>query len=289
MAENLSISYEELRGVMIRYLTRVSGGQWAHLRTGIYDEAKAMGLYGVKDEPAHRTGVRMTRYGSGDGEHLSASDYARAMSIWWDLFIEGIVRPGLNDGANLELPHFHVTEWGKEKLKANPATPYDPDGYFQRLSAAVPNLDPVIMTYLGESLATFRINCLLSSAITLGCASEKALLLLIDAYTGALASPKKETFQQKTEGKMIRKQYDEFNKMLDGHLRALLPGEVKENLDTALTSVFNLFRTHRNEAGHPTGKVLTREESFAHITVFPLYVKKVYELIDWLKANGPLS
>lgn len=35
MAENLAISYEELRGVMIRYFTRVSGGQWAYLRTGL--------------------------------------------------------------------------------------------------------------------------------------------------------------------------------------------------------------------------------------------------------------
>jgi hypothetical protein len=288
MAENLPISYEELRGVVIRYFTKVSGGQLVTLRTTIYDEAKAMGLYPVKQEPAHRSGTLVTHYEPGGGERLSNSDYARVLSIWWDLFVEGIVRPGLNDGLNLELPHFHVTEWGKEKIKGNPATPYDPDGYFQRLTAAIPTLDPVIQTYLHESLATFRISCLLSSAIALGCASEKALLLLIEAYTNALASPKKDNFQQKTEGKMIRKQYEEFSKMLDSHLRALLPGDVKDNLDVALTSVFNLFRTHRNEAGHPTGKILTREESFAHITVFPLYVRKVYELIDWLKANGPL-
>lgn len=71
MAENLAISYEELRGVMVRYFTKVSGGQWATLRTGIYDEAKAMGLYAVKNEPAHRTGTRVTHYDPGGGEQLS--------------------------------------------------------------------------------------------------------------------------------------------------------------------------------------------------------------------------
>jgi hypothetical protein len=289
MAEDLPIGYEELRGVVIRHLSKVTGGQWMGLRTAIYEESHAMGLYPVKNDPADRMNTRMIQMGRGSGSQLSDRDYARVLSIWWDLFVEGIVRPGLNDGLNNEFPFFHVTEWGQEKLKAHPDTPYDPDGYFKRLTASVPNLDPVILTYLWESLATFRINCLLSSAITLGCASEKALLVLIDAYTNAIVNPRRENFQKKTDGQMIRKQYEEFNKMLDGHLRPLLPGEVKENLDTAITTVFNLFRTHRNEAGHPTGKVLTREESFAHITAFPLYVKKVYELIGWLNTHGPLT
>ncbi len=58
---------------------------------------------------------------------------------------------------------------------------------------------------------------------------------------------------------------------------------------TALTTIFHMFRANRNEAGHPSGKMLSREEAYAKITAFPFYVRKVYELIDWLKASGPLS
>ena len=226
------------------------------------------------------------RYGTERG--LSDKDYSRVQSIFWDLFVEGVVRPGLNDGLSNDLPFFHVTEWGVEKLRGGRDTPYDPDGYFKRLAAAVPGLDPVVVAYLRESLHTFRIDCLLSSAITLGCASEKALLLLVGAYAAALADGRREAFLRKTEGQAIRRQYDEFGKVLEGHLRPMLPGEVKENLDSALTTMFNLFRTHRNEAGHPTGKVVSREEQFAHILAFPFYVRKVYELIAWIKAKGPL-
>jgi hypothetical protein len=77
--------------------------------------------------------------------------------------------------------------------------------------------------------------------------------------------------------------------MLDSHLRPLLPNDVKEHLDSALTTIFNLFRVHRNEAGHPAGKVPEREVVYAHIIAFPFYVRKVYELIGWLKKNTPLT
>jgi hypothetical protein len=48
------------------------------------------------------------------------------------------------------------------------------------------------------------------------------------------------------------------------------------------------LRTNRNDAGHPTGKSIGREEAYASLTVFPTYLKKVYELVGWLKSNAPL-
>ena len=56
-------------------------------------------------------------------------DFRRACDIIWDFIIEGIVRPGPLDGSDQGLPHFHVTEYGREKIKGGPALPYDPDGY----------------------------------------------------------------------------------------------------------------------------------------------------------------
>jgi hypothetical protein len=130
---------------------------------------------------------------------------------------------------------------------------------------------------------------LLSSTITLGTASEKALLLLIGAYGNALPSPRGEQFRKKTEGLLIKRQFDEFNKMLDSHLKGLLPGDMKDSLDVALNAVFAMLRINRNEAGHPTGKTVRREEAYASLTVFPTYLKRVYDLINWLKGNTPLA
>lgn len=86
-----------------------------------------------------------------------------------------------------------MTDFGKERIK-DARTPYDPDGYLNALRSDVPDVDDVIITYLTESLHTFRIGSLLSSTITLGCASEKALLLRIGAYGDALPKGRQEKF-----------------------------------------------------------------------------------------------
>jgi hypothetical protein len=201
---------------------------------------------------------------------------------------QGIIRPGLNDGINNQLSHYHVTEFGKEKLKGGAASPYDPDGFLKRLQKEVPSLDPIILVYLAESLHTFRIGCLLSSTIALGCASEKALLLLVGSYADALPEPRQKKFRQNTENRLIKRQFEEFSKMLDSHLRGL-PGDLSDDVDVALNALFTMFRNQRNEAGHPTGKPVAREQAYANLVVFPVYVKKVYALIDWLRTNSPLA
>ncbi|MGL4550976.1 MAG: hypothetical protein ACRC33_07300 [Gemmataceae bacterium] len=284
MRPQVNLSYEQMRSLVIQFLAQPGSDplQLNDLHEGVAKLAVAR--HGIAPSPDARNGIIELMRGA--GVRLTEKDTARVVSIVWDLIIEGVVRPGSESG-DAQLPFIYVTEFGRERIK-DPRTPYDPDGFLNGVRRDVPGIDGVIMTYLAESLHTFRIGCLLSSAITLGCASEKAVLLLIAAYAESLASPRKESFLKKTEGQMIRRQYDEFSKCLDGHLRALLPGEVKENLDTALTTVFNLLRTHRNEAGHPTGKALVREVAYANINTFPFYVRKVYELIGWLKANAHL-
>lgn len=78
-------------------------------------------------------------------------------------------------------------------------------------------MDPIIVVYLAESLHTFRIGCLLSSTIALGCASEKALLLLVGSYADALPEPRQKKFRQNTENRLIKRQFEEFSKQNQAH------------------------------------------------------------------------
>ncbi len=185
---------------------------------------------------------------------LNPQDKNRVLNIVWNLIVEGIIRPGQGD-AN-EWPFIQITEYGQEVLKSHQPIPYDPDGYLKRIQAAIPNIDAVLLTYLTESLRTFRINCLLSSTVMLGCASEKALLLLIEAYTAALSQPSQDKFRSKTEGRMIKRQFDEFRQQAESHLKAKLPTEMKDGLDVELNAIFDIIRNERNDAGHPTGKIV---------------------------------
>ena len=284
--KQLELSYEQMRSLVIQFLTQPTRDplQLNDLYGGV--ARLAIDQHAVTPHPEGETGIIQLMHGS--GVRLTEKDYARVVSIVWDLIIERVVRPGNESGGDAQLPFFYVTDFGKEKIKDH-LTPYDPDGYLKRVRKDVPGVDEIIMTYLAESMHTFRIGSLLSSTITLGCASEKALLLLIVAYGDALPPPRDATFRKKTEGFVIKRQFDEFGKMVDSHLKGLLLGDLKDSLDVMLNGVFTLLRINRNEAGHPTGKCVSHEEAYASLTVFPTYLKKVYELMGWLKASAPLT
>lgn len=272
------VSYEQLRSLVIESLGSSGGGQVTSLYTNM---ARLVVQRGIAPDPYANSG---TTYMNPQYE-IPQKYKSWIEDIIWDLIIEGIVRPGLGDGLNNGLPWYHVSEYGRAVLGNNPPQPYDPDGYLGRVRA-IPNIDDVILAYLEESLKSFRIHCLLSSVITLGCASEKAILLLIDACQNSLVnSIDKANFIKKTDTISIKRKHDEFQNILKSKILTVLPYDIKENLDNYLTGLFSIIRAHRNDAGHPSGKVIQREHLYAYLVVFPEYLEKVYSLLDWLSQN----
>jgi hypothetical protein len=114
-------------------------------------------------------------------------------------------------------------------------------------------------------------------------------LLLVEAYAQAMNPARQAKFAKATQGKMLKTHYDEFLKMLQGHLRVLLPRAQEADLDTTLLGVFSMIRNLRNDAGHSTGRSVPREVCYANLMVFPAYLRKVYDLIDWLNSQAPGS
>lgn len=211
--------------------------------------------------------------------------------IVWDLIVEGILRPGNDYGDPFELPNIHVTAYGKDALK-DFLTPYDPEGYLKAISAAVPNVDTIIIKYIAESAETLRRNCLLSSTIAIGCAAEKGFLLLLDAFGDALQPADQARFaKERNKAWQIKRQHEVFMSWYDAKLRSRLSskgGDWITLLEDALQFLFSYFRKIRNEAGHPTGITLSREAVQSHLVIFPTYVRCIYDLIEWIEDNKPL-
>jgi hypothetical protein len=217
------------------------------------------------------------------------------LEVWnvvWDLIVEGVVRPG-GDERQMSLPAIHVTPHGREALKGT-ATPFDPDGYMNEIRTKIPNADPIIVRYVAESAETLRRNCLLSSTVTLGCASEKAFLMVVDAYSDALNPTDQAKFDADIrKARTIKQQHAAFKNWYDNKLRAQLKTGKADNdwltaLDDCLLFVFSYFRDVRNDAGHPTGAAFGRERVHSHLVIFPYYLRVFYDLIEWLGVNKPL-
>ena len=66
------------------------------------------------------------------------------------------------------------------------------------------------------------------------------------------------------------------------------PRRLPDTLNVTLTAVYNFIRTQRNELGHPQDRppVVTREEAFVNLRVFPTYYIAADRYISFLGASG---
>ena len=185
---------------------------------------------------------------------------------------------------NPNFPYIIVTEYGQKILSSGEILPYDPDGYLANLNNEISNLDPMIVMYVTESLQSFLRGLMFSSAVMLGVASERAMILLLETLTDAVIDPtKKKQLLRLQESYRIKKKFDRVKSELMA-IKNKLPRKTYV-LESNLDGVFNLIRMTRNDAGHPSGKIIERDYAFVNLRLFPHYCRTVYELVDFLKIN----
>ncbi|RMD59498.1 hypothetical protein D6833_11355 [Candidatus Parcubacteria bacterium] len=200
------------------------------------------------------------------------------------LIVPGTASPNATDRDGFSWPFFRVTEYGRRVAEAGEYQPYDPDGYLARLKQQIPGIDPTIIRYLEQALKCLRMDCLLAAAVMTGCAAEKALLLLIEAYGNASKDGKeRKMFVSQMDKRPIAQAYRAFWKRLEPKAKTL-PSALSDDLATMLDGTFNLIRRTRNAAGHPTGTSIDRETVHGHLILFPSYCRRVYALIEYFKA-----
>lgn len=181
-----------------------------------------------------------------------------------------------------------VTSYGTECFEQNNILPYDPDQYLREYRVRVPNVDDITVVYLGEAITAYNRNLLLSSAITLGVASENAILLLIDAFVQAISDTAVQTrVRGRFRDKRISKMFETFKIELTPFQRQI-PLNLRQDLDTYLDGIFNFIRLNRNHAGHPTGNKPTKKLALHNIQMFVDYSKRVFDLKDFFISN-PLA
>jgi len=207
----------------------------------------------------------------------------------WELAFQGVIVPGVGIGSGTgdpDFPFFQISEWGKRCLESGEYLPYDAVQFVDRLTKKIAGIDPVVLLYIKESLMSFRCRAYLSSAVMLGVAAERVLLLLRSALEAALGSKERqEAFSSDTKGRTIKRVYDEIWKKLDPNIETISTALKKEDITAELSGIFDLIRKTRNDAGHPTGRPVERDEAFALLELFPTYCRTAYEVIGWLNNN----
>jgi hypothetical protein len=265
-------SYEELRAAALDVL--------AGREKGPYDVNQYQHLsIAVAEAFARREQPPSALQGSRQPFQLSAADREVFLEVFWDLFRQGIITLGFND-SNREFPFFRLSRLG-QRLIENQDTYFfhDVASYAKWLEHEVPNINPVTLLYVREALQAFRSGCILSSSVMLGVATEHTFLLLVETVENSPTFAK--PFAGVGKERTILQKVNKFKKILDQQQKQL-PSEVREDLDTRFAGILSVIRTFRNQAGHPTGQILDREQAFVLLQLFIPYCRKMYQLMDHL-------
>ena len=213
---------------------------------------------------------------------------ALVCQIYHELYLDRIIVSGTGrtSADRMNWPFYRITDHGRRVLQTREYSPYDRHGYLRRLKSDIADLDETIVRYVAESLECLHRDCLLAAAVTIGCAAEKAVLLLIERFGKAISDPgKKKQYEKETDTWIVTRKYKAFRKKLQSVVKDL-PQELSDPLEQRLHGTFDLIRRTRNDAGHPTGEPITREMVRASQIVFPDYCKYVYSLIEHFGVHG---
>jgi hypothetical protein len=162
---------------------------------------------------------------------------------------------------------------GRRVVNSGTWEPRDPEGYLERIRREIPDLDDLVELYITEALQSFNGRCYLATSVMLGVAAERAFLVMAESYaassmTGApaiakeLARPRGNYFALWTE----------FRKRIEP-VRQDLPNGLADAL--TLDAIADLIRLIRNEVGHPTGRQVDADTARVHLTIAPVYLRKM--------------
>lgn len=267
-------SYEEMRKIVIEVLAKGEENppapqQYESLKYAITRSLKEKGqLLYAEQLPDGSLSI--------SGDSLSRNDSDILLEVFWDLFRQGIITLGCDD-SNREFPFFRLSGFGKKIIKSQePYFFYDISSYEKIILTNIPDIDSITLLYLKESMQAFLSGCILSSTVMVGVAVESLFLKLLETIekNNKYYPLFKNVFDQKT----ILQKLNKFRNILEQNQSILTP-ELKEDLDTNFSGIMTMIRNFRNESGHPSGKIISREQCYILLQLFVPYCRKMYQLI----------
>lgn len=206
-----------------------------------------------------------------------------AWEALWALVADGLIYLDPN-GQQPDNWSWRVSADGQKAVKGGTWEPRDPESYLARIRREIPDLDGLVELYLTEALRSFNGRCYLATSVMLGVAAERAFLVMAKSYAASsvagapaiakeLAKPRGNYFALWTE----------FRKRIEP-VRQDLPSGLADAL--TLDAIADLIRMTRNEVGHPTGRQIDEDTARVHLTIAPVYLRKM-QLLSVHFAGAP--
>jgi len=200
------------------------------------------------------------------------------MEAVWSLISQGLAFIDFSQSApeNWELK---LTRAGQEAAFDQGFNPDNAGQYLKKLQERIPDLSSLVLRYTHEAVRSYVNRCYLASAVMLGVASEAAFFDLAEAFASWLPENESSKFRKILDDprKHYISKFEEFRKRIQSH-KSELPPQLADNMALMMDSVLDLLRIYRNDAAHPTGKEIERDEAYISLQMFARYLKRMYDL-----------
>ncbi len=211
------------------------------------------------------------------GEHI--------MQTLWGLVGRGLIYIDISQSAP-ENWEWRLTNAGIASAKDEQFNPDDPERYLAQLRSNIPDISNLVLIYANEAAFCYNHECYLASAVMLGVASEAAFLEMAQACVNWLGIAGKNLHEVICDPhKPYVRKFDEFRKRIVPR-KAELPPELADGMSLTFDSVLDLLRISRNDAGHPTGKVVSREDQYISLQMFARYLQRLYDLRSFFQKGS---
>lgn len=221
------------------------------------------------------------------GEADPSIDWEAAVTYWWDLARIGAVAMVAGPVGGSRDTYF-LTDFGRSLLEHKDVSPHDRAGYLSAIRA-VAGADTIAVGYADEAVGAWQAGLYRASAVMLGCACERLVLLVAEAVKDAtgLAPYSDDLAKMLTPPKSGKKGPVAGISDIFGKVREAVEVVGGDEFDRLVSSVFDHARDLRNASGHPTGKVVTREDAQAGLLLFPGYHSRALDVIERIRTYKP--
>lgn len=205
------------------------------------------------------------------------------LTVWYDLFREGILSPGMNfDNPNL--PHYHLTERGQAAIAQVSRDPANPAGYMANLKS-IGELDAVVVSYIDEGLKAYNTGCYRATAVMVGCAAE-SLILKIRSFLVAKLESNKQSVPKELKDWRMKVVLDQLETEIENR-RASMERLLYEQYSGNWQAFTSQIRMTRNEGGHPVGiDSVTVDTAHSSLLIFPQLARLALQLLQWIKTSA---
>lgn len=225
---------------------------------------------------------------------LSRNEILKLYQEFNNLIIQGVIAPGAYGSYGVDLPFFHLTEFGMKCIKETDILPYDQDRYLSKLQN-INNLNEWIVFYLTEGLRCFNVNCINSSMINIGLAGETIVEDLASSFLNFLNKNDRQLatqFQEALDNPRlpVSTKYIKYIKYQEKYLKRnpnTTLSSYTSRLDNSSSQIYATFtRLNRNSVSHPNELVMDRIKVLMFFLSFVDYCELQYLFINYYKNNS---